>query len=107
MAFLFRIAVDRVKAFIHLRQKFGNLLRRILEVIIHCDDHIHPRLPDPAQKRIMLAVVPHKAERPNPCVLSRKLLHHGRTCITTVIVDQDQLVIRGNCRQHGGEPFHK
>src|SRR4051812_1063675 len=57
-----RSAVNDVEAVIELVEKCTDLRRRVLEVVIHRDDHVVASAADPGEQRVVLPVVSHEVE---------------------------------------------
>ena len=55
--FALRRAVHHVVALLQLGQQLGQLLRRVLEIVVHRHDHRAARCPNPTQQGVVLAVV--------------------------------------------------
>lgn len=57
-----RRAIDNIITFIQFSQQDRYFLGRMLQVLIHRDDHIVLRMPDTAQRGIMLSIISHQAD---------------------------------------------
>ena len=105
--FLFRRAVDYVESRVELDEQLGQLLRRMLQVVIHGDGRFKAGGADAGEDGIVLSIVPHHAKAAHPRVLDRESLDDRPTFITTTVVDEDQLMGQARRLEHRSEPGDK
>ena len=89
-----RDAVDQVDSVGERLEQPGNLLGRVLEVVVHRDDGGEPRRTHAGEDRIVLAVVSGQPKPPN----RRVLVRDGANDVPGVVgtsVDHEQNFVRG------------
>ncbi len=100
-------AVDHVVSFTELGDEPGYLLRRMLQVIVHGDDDAEPGHPDAGEKGIVLAIVPHEVDAPDPRVPLHQTCDDLPARIPAAVVHEDEFVPAAGPLQHGVEPGHQ
>jgi len=100
-------AVDHVEPFPELVHEPGYLLRRVLQVVVHGDDHAEPGHPDAGQQGIVLAIVPHQVDPPDPRVHFHQGTDDLPARIPAAVVHKDEFVPVAGPLQHGVQPGHQ
>jgi len=104
MLLLLGRAVHDIIALVQPGQQRADLLRRVLEVIVHGHQRGVRRQPDAAQQSVMLAVVAHQIHPAHPGIAPRQALDRGPASVAAAIVDQDRLIARSQGGQDSGQP---
>src|SRR5437016_11585809 len=99
MPFLLRRPVHYVVPFGQLLQQSRDLLGRMLEIVIHSDDDFVPSSPDATQERVVLAVIAHQADAPDPGIGLPELRNDPPTPISTAVVYEYEFEPRGGSLQ--------
>lgn len=86
-----RHTVNDVITLPHLFEQTGDLLRRMLQIIIHRDDRPEPRGTHPAEDGVVLAVVLHEAESADELMFASQTTDLGPAAIPAGIIDEDDL----------------
>ena len=84
-----------------------HLLWRMLEVIVHGDDHFVAGQADTAQGRVMLPVIAHQVDPAHAWILPCQRLNDLPALVRAVIIDQDHLIMIGKAGKHSIQPFHQ
>ena len=100
MFFVLRRAIDDIETLRQHRQQFGDLLGRMLQIVIHGDDHVILRGADAAQQRIVLAIVAHQVDGMNPGMAICQLADYVPASVRAAVVDQHQFVVGRNPVEH-------
>ena len=100
----FRRAVDDVGALGERGEQRRDLLRRVLEVVVHGDDDRGGGGADAAQHRVVLPVVPQEPDAVDPGVRGGQALDGRPAGVPAPVVDQQQFDRRANRRAAGRDP---
>jgi hypothetical protein len=101
VAFLFRRTVDHVMAFAQHRQQLGNLLGRILQIVVNGDDEFAAGRADAAQQGVVLAVVAAHAQAAHTGVAGTQALDHAPGIVAAAILDEHDLEAQLLRLEHG------
>src|SRR5437660_5861290 len=107
MPFLLRRPVHYVVPFGQLLQQSRDLLGRMLEIIVHGDDDLVPSSPDATQERVVLAVIAHQADAPDPGIGFPELRNDPPTRINAAVVYKYELEPRGSSLQRHAQPLRE
>ena len=101
--------VDHIVPFGQPVEQQADVLRLVLQVIVHRHDHTVACDPNSTEERVMLTKVPHERNSANPLVAMAELLDNRPAMIRAAVVDQHNLVFfreagqgfRERCRKLG------
>jgi hypothetical protein len=85
------LAVDDVDVVAERLEQTGDLLRRMLQVVVHRDHDLAGRGADAAKQRRVLAVVPHEVDAADPGPLAGELADHFPAPVAAAVVDEQEL----------------
>lgn len=108
MFFRIRNAVNQVvSARLDGRQQTRDLLRRVLQVVVHGHHEPSAAVAETAHQRIVLAKIPHELYEHDPIgIFPLKVDEHLPGVIRARIVDKNDLVRPRTNVQHGPQPPH-
>ncbi len=84
--------VHDVSACIETGEEGGDLLRRVLQIIVERDRAIEPGSTDPTEDRVVLAVVAAELHTSDSLVVPREVADHRPRAVRTAVLDEDDLV---------------
>ena len=92
-------AVHNVVPLRELGEQRRNFLRRILEIIVNCDNDLVVCATDACKQGVVLPIIPHQTDPMNPGENRCQTAYYGPALITTGIIDQDDFVLRTGFKQ--------
>jgi hypothetical protein len=86
-----RRAIDDIVGFRQHGQEPGDLLRRVLEIVVERNDHLALRRADPAEEGVVLPEVADQVDGPQPGLGCCELTDALPARVGAAVVDQDDL----------------
>src|SRR4029079_8700882 len=99
--------VHDVRACIETGEERGDLLRRVLQVIVKRDRAIEPGGTDPTEDRVVLAVVAAELHTSDSRVVPREVADRRPRAVRTCVLDEDDLVRLAQPADGLGETSYK
>src|SRR4029079_780831 len=99
--------VHDVSACIETGEEGGDLLRRVLQIIVERDRAIEPGSTDPTEDRVVLAVVAAELHTSDSLVVPREVADHRPRAVRTGVLDEDDLVRLAQPADGLGETSYK
>jgi hypothetical protein len=93
-------SIHDIVAIVKCYDQLRNLLRRVLEVIIHRNDNVIASSADTEKQRVVLAKVAHQAKPEDLRTALCEVLHDRPASINASVVNQDHLVLVPKGGQH-------
>src|SRR5581483_1527712 len=82
-------------------EQHRNLFGQVLEVVVHGDDHIAPRMAEAAHQRVVLTEIPHELNRGHdPRITLVQPLHDSPRLVGAAVVNENDLELSAPGRQH-------
>ncbi|GHH64168.1 hypothetical protein GCM10017673_06360 [Streptosporangium violaceochromogenes] len=108
MLLVVRDAVHQVQAVaLQGGQQQGDLLGRVLEVVVHRDDHLEPRLPDAGDQGVVLAVVARQVDRADALDAAGQLQGRLPGVVRAPVHHEDHLVGDRQAAKDVRQPGHQ
>ena len=101
------VAIGHVRSLSDFIQQEWNLLRGVLQIVVQRDNLVKSGGADSTEQRIVLAIISHKVDAPNPIVGSRKPADYIPTAVPAAVVHEYSFELLPGLAQDGVKPCHQ
>jgi hypothetical protein len=101
------VAIGHVRSLPDFIQQERDFLRRVLQIVVQRDNLVESCGANRTEQRIMLAIIPHKVNAPNPIVGSRKPANYIPATVQAAVVHEHGFELFPCLAQDGVKPSYQ